>query len=123
MKHCFDKKQIEKFIDYLIKDKCDDKNIVSIIENSKDWKEQIFILNFLVSQIIQKKIKKGQLPKEIINRLYSITDYWNIKIEEIDIEFVDFIYTHKSISSKMNENLIFFKEKQINYDYRNQICN
>jgi hypothetical protein len=122
MKHCFNKKQIEKSFEYLFKNNNEDNDVIFIIENAKLWNDQIIMLNFLVSQIIQKNIKKGSLPNNFVDELYSLKEIGDIIIDEIDADFIEYLFTHKCISNKMNDNLIYFKEKQIAYDYRDQIC-
>lgn len=122
MKYCFNKKQIEKTFDYFFKNNCEDNDVMLIVENAKQWHDKIFILNFLVTQIIQKNIKKKCLPNNFVEKLYSMKELGDIVIDEIDDDFIEFLFTHKSISSEMNNNLIYFKEKHIAYDYGDQIC-
>jgi hypothetical protein len=122
MNYCFNKDQIEKSLEYFFKNNCDDHDIIQIIENSKQWFDQITILNFIVTQIIQKKIKKGNLPDDFVQRLYSLPENGDIIIDEIDEPFIEFMFTHLSISNEIIENLIYFKNKLNRHDYRDQIC-
>ncbi|OFX23509.1 MAG: hypothetical protein A2033_16165 [Bacteroidetes bacterium GWA2_31_9] len=121
MKHCLNKEQIDFFLKYFFNNNNEDNDVVLIVENSKQWIDQIFILNYLVTQIIQKKIKKGNLPNNFIEKLYSLKDVGDIVIDEIDVNFIEFIFNHLSVSNEMIDNLIYYKTKQINYDYSGQI--
>lgn len=117
MKHCFNKEQIEKALDYFFKETNEENDVTQIIE----WNDQIFILNFLVTQIIQKKIKKGKLKNAFVEKLYSLKELGSIEIDEIDVDFIEFIFNHLSVSNEMNDNLIYYKEKYIRNDYRDKI--
>jgi molybdenum cofactor biosynthesis enzyme MoaA len=66
MKRCLDKALIERLINHLILTHVKDAEIQQLVENCKNWEEQIVIINYLLTQIIQKKIKKGSLPSFVL---------------------------------------------------------
>ena len=74
MKRCLDKALIERLINHLILTHVKDAEIQQLVENCKNWEEQIVIINYLLTQIIQKKIKKGSLPVSFLQELYDLIE-------------------------------------------------
>lgn len=121
MKHCFTKEQIGDCLAYLLDKSEVDENIVLMIEEAKQWSSKIILINYLTTQIIQRGLNKSNLPNNFIQKLYSIEDMGDLVIDEIDRDFIEFIFNHLSVSSDMSSNLIHYKQKQINYDYGEQV--
>ncbi|MBK6400037.1 MAG: hypothetical protein IPN61_13175 [Bacteroidetes bacterium] len=121
MKRCLDKALIERLINHLILTHVKDAEIQQLVENCKNWEEQIVIINYLLTQIIQKKIKKGSLPVSFLQELYDLIEEGDFVLDELDRNFIEFMFSHVRYSSDMNENIRQLKERHLEYDYRNTI--
>ena len=121
MRYCFTKEQIEQALDSLFEDNEIEENLSIILNNAKEWSNKVVLINYLTAQIIQRGKNKGNLHPNFIQKLYALEDIGDLVVDEIDRDFIEFIYNHLSVSSDMSSNLIHYKEKQINYDYREQI--
>lgn len=123
MKWCLSKTQLECLLAYIFKNEADSDvdNIISIYERAQYWEESIVIINYLLTQLIQREIKKGSLNKDFLAKIYDISSTMDITLDEIDSNFIDFIFNHTRFSKEINENLIILKEKYVEYDYAHQI--
>jgi hypothetical protein len=123
VKRCLDKSLTERLIDYLVlsNSRGKDEELESIVESCKSWQDQVVIINYLVTQIIQKKIKKRKLPDTFANELYKLLELGDVFFEEIDLDFIEFIFTHVRYSKEINENVFKLKERHLDHDYRYKI--
>ncbi|MDX2173610.1 MAG: hypothetical protein SFY56_10835 [Bacteroidota bacterium] len=74
-----------------------------------------------MTQIIQREIKKGSLDKEFLKEVYDLPILGNIVLDEINAEFIEFMFNHTRFSMDMNLNILYLKEKHESYDYTSQI--
>lgn len=68
-----------------------------------------------------KKIKKGSLPVSFLQELYDLIEEGDFVLDELDRNFIEFMFSHVRYSSDMNENIRQLKERHLEYDYRNTI--
>ena len=58
---------------------------------------------------------------QFVDRLYDLSIIGDINLDEVDRDFVEFMFKHVRYSKDINENLFKLKEKLETYDYSEQI--
>jgi hypothetical protein len=114
MTYCLSKNELEEFLDY----KKDNKPITleglsSRIENAEQWYGDLTALSYLLSQVIERKLKHGLECDALIELFYKLpTDLWFL-VQEIDERFVDYMMCNpRSHNVSLEDDLI---ELQNNY--------
>lgn len=120
---CLNKTELEQLFRHVIDNETDPEldEIISIYEGTKSWEDKIVVINFIMTQLIQRDIKKGSLKKEFLSVIYNLPTEGDILIDEIEADFIEYMFNHVRHSREMNENLIRLKEKYLNYDYSEQV--
>lgn len=125
MNYCFNKEAISLLLSHKVdKLKIEEEELLSIIELSEGWNCSIFLVNYLLSKIIERRIINGSLSKTLLDDIYSLNNGMNIHIHEFDSDFVDFLLTQPrpSINGTLEEALLSVLEDYIYNKYGSSIC-
>lgn len=92
MHHCLNKDAISGLIDKQIENlTIDDPVLILRIENAELWYDELSLLSYLLSQILENKKTAGIDCQRLINLIYELSNNMYLTIEEFNFDYICFM--------------------------------
>ena len=94
MNICLSKEEFEKIVDSksnLNKLGDEDNLLKLLIDNAQNWLDKLVGLNYFLSQILERKLKRNISCDKLIEIVYGLPEEMWFIIQEFDINFVDYM--------------------------------
>ena len=127
MPRCLTREELEKLIAMEIENSIDweEKKILELlIENAKNWSDQLTGFSYFLSKIFEKKLKEGQTYEDLVvvlDKTYQLQESMWLEIQEFDQDFMNYILKSESgrdRSLSLEDQLIQSQEKLSRHEYR-----
>lgn len=119
LRYCLAKDQLEKIFD-LDENQLpqDDEELWHLLVGGQEWGIELVCLNYFVSKILKRKIRRGHDPHLLLEKLLSLPDQMWITFQEFDQNFVDFALREvRQETLDLEESLIEIQNRLSNYSY------
>src|SRR3989339_1158483 len=103
MHYCLDGKQLSNLICFRLCNQKLDKQMELIIENSVIWEDEVSIINYLFSHILESIPESDNFKYNCIQEIYNLKDEMFVTIQEFDYNFIKCM-------------LLFDVNNKLNYD-------
>lgn len=119
MFHCLTKDELTELINLENNNSPIRNNeLKTLVGNAESWMDELCALVYLFSQILESKSKKGEDCTKLIDLLYKLPDKLFLKLEEIDLAYINFMLRNVRIRSlTLEEELVEIENKLSNYEY------
>jgi hypothetical protein len=116
--HCLSKGELEQLIDLLNSSSpVDDEYLSILIDDAKNWQEELGMLTYFVSQIIENK-KASCDCIQLIDLIYKIEEQIFVKLQECDSEYIDYMLKNVCDSHlSLEEELVDIQNRLSEYNY------
>jgi len=114
--YCLNRSEIVKLIEHKIQAREIDEELKEYIERAElYWDINLISSNCLFSIVLEQKKRKNNCKKEFIDSFYELQDKMSFHIEELNPDFIDFIYNYK-MPNKQNADIVALIEARKNKD-------
>lgn len=123
MYFCLNREELKILIDSTLDSiQVNEKYLKKIIEDSSSWLCTLGVVNYSFALFLEQK-KKLYLDRiEFVQHLYSIDQYMDFQIHEIEKPLVDFMMSDiPDRQLTLEENLIDLQKRFYNHDYSKSI--
>lgn len=124
MQRCLNREQSSQVFDIDVKNfilKNDPSEFEILLHNCKNWATELTLLTYLISQVLELKIKQGVEENFLLEKLHELFDLrehiW-LNLQEFDSSFVDYLYRYtKDESLNLEESLIQIQDWLYEHKY------
>jgi len=119
MHYCLDKEELRQFLDFKTDNKAVDiEGLEAWIDYAHNWQVELGCINYLLSQILERKAKDGQDCCKIIELVYALEDQLFFRIHECDDGLVDYMLRQvRQPASSLEEELVMLHNKMCEHIY------
>lgn len=92
-----------------------------LFDNARRWETQLICLTYLLAHVIEAELKRGwsvDQATKLVQRLYELQDSIWLTMQEMDSEFIRFMFRHVRYKEQtLEECLMEIQSKLSNRDY------
>jgi hypothetical protein len=111
--------ETRSFVDFKIANKgIDIPKLETWIENAECWRVELGCVNYLLGQVLERKVNNGEDCFAIIELVYKLEDQLYFQIHECDQKFVDYmLWNVRQLGESLEDELVALHNKMSEHNY------
>jgi len=121
--HCMNKEELHQFIDFKnVNKEVDASGLKSWIEDAHNWQVELGCVNYLLSQVLERKAKDGENCLDIIKLVYRLDEQLFLRVQECDRRYVEYMLTHlRQSTSSLEDELVVLHVRMCEHIYEHAL--
>lgn len=97
MHYCLNKDELGQFLQSMLAGTpLDGQQLKLVIDSARSWQDELGIHNYLACLLLCRGLDDPKTGREIINLLYGLSDIMAVYIQELEVDFIQYLLRHLS---------------------------